>query len=165
MHLVLLLLLYHNKNRLFSQPWRAPRWGMIRQKSTFLKCSENHNAFFWKCLTWPEFELRTRSHISEPFRRTSSAPPSSHRMLLPRNHHRANGWGERERETLGSGQEAPSPAGQPRTEDHTARCDSLCSWALSTFPHGVTSCSWSASCLLGSFRRLEIGFGHHSTDT
>lgn len=37
-------LLYHNKNRLFSQSGGAPCWGMICHKSTF-KCSENHNAF------------------------------------------------------------------------------------------------------------------------
>lgn len=37
-------LLYHNKNRFFSQSGRVPCWGMICHKSTF-KCSENHNAF------------------------------------------------------------------------------------------------------------------------
>lgn len=72
---------------------------------------------FWKCLTWPESEPRTRSHIFEADQRPSSDPLSSHRRLVPRHHCRADG--EKGRQP-GSEQEAqvaqrgiPTPAGQP----------------------------------------------------
>lgn len=103
-------LLYHNKNRSFSQSWRVPCWGMICHKSTLSVLKTI--MLFWKCLTWPESEQRMHSRIFEPDWRLSSDLLSSHRMLLPRHHCRANG-GEKGDRGIRAGSRGCGPGGIP----------------------------------------------------
>lgn len=111
---------------------------------------------FWKCLTWPESELRTRSHISEPDWRQPSGPPSSHRMLAPRHHRRANGGGEDIRVSqLRKHMGFPTQAGQPTTWRPDGHVRSRLCWEA--FVHRVRCNILFLECLLPPRQFYKVG--------
>lgn len=161
-------LLYHNKNRFFSQAGRVPCWGMIGHKSTF-KCSENHNAFL-------EMSHMTRVRAENAFTYFrgwpeavigSSVFPQEAGSQAP-----LQGWGG-EKETVGvRAGSAGGPKGHPQPGSQVGCCpcqeairhqvewDPQSQCFLTTW-HLVTGMSSASLAVLQG----GSGTGRHSPDT